>query len=572
LLPIQQESYLRVPSTTCADHIASALTQAGVRFVFGVPGGAIEPFFDALARSADADELQCVVARHEGAALAMAEGSVREGAALGVCCATTGPGALNMMSASASALMEQQPLLILTGQAPLAKLGQGPMQDSSCDAVDVVAAFKTVTKYSTLVSHPDQVIPKMLRALTIAQCAPCGPVHLSIPSDVLSALLPSGPMRWQAPRPPVHSASADDTEDVRSRLTAAKAPVVVLGELAEKAREEVRAFVEAWQIPVVAMAAGHRWFPTTHPLFQGVHGFAGHTQAAEVVRAADCVLVLGSLHREFCGGNAPYLHGPHVIVAADTCRDLTTNPAAGTYVCADIAHLLKSVGRPLEHRPPFTGVPFQAPRELDETSLKLSPIAALLGLHALLPLNSHVYLDAGNAWSWGLHYMPINEQVTRLVTSMGYGQMAWAIPTSIGAAFERQEDTGVIVCVTGDGSWLMSSHELTVAVQNRLKVVFVILNDAHLGMVYHGQRMTGARAIGHELPPIDFAAMARACGAAAKVVTRLEDLGRLPEMLETLTGPLVLDFRVDAEVVPPMRARVDQLRQASGRELSEVPA
>ena len=199
----------------------------------------------------------------------------------------------------------------------------------------------------------------------------------------------------------------------------------------------------------------------------------------------------------------------------------------------------------------------------------MSPVQALRAVWARLPRNTHVYLDAGNAWCWGLHYLPIDDRASRVMTSMGFGQMTWAISTAIGAALQRGP-AGAVLCVTGDGSWLMSSHELTVAVQHQLPVVFVVLNDAHLGMVYHGQRMTGAESIAHELPTVDFAAMAQACGALGLKVTDLRQLMELtPEDLFG-QGPVVLDVHVDPELVPPMRARVEQLREAAGREVAST--
>lgn len=551
---------------TVADQLMDLLLHAGVQEVFGVPGGAVEPYFDAIARAQDRGDVRCVIARHETAALTMAEGTVREGRPFGVCCATSGPGALNMMSAAASALLEQQPVLIITGQAPLAKFGQGPVQDSSCSAVDVVAALKAVTKYSTLVSHPGQLHAKLIQALTLAKAAPAGPVHLSIPSDVLSSAAVPGAMVGDLPKVSKVAASSEQLQRVAHRIDIAKRPVLLLGEEANESMGAILQLLEAYPLPVVTTAAGHQQFPTTHPCFVGVHGFAGHSPAVEVVRNADFVLMLGSHSRELCGGNALYLRKPHVVAVSASSDTLAQNLGAGVFVHSDIGELVTALKEKFQFalQPiKLPGFLMPEPPEHASTNL-LCPVRGLRELWKMLPEDTHVYLDAGNAWSWGIHYLDIGKNVSRMTTSMGFGQMAWAIPAAIGAALARKRQKGRTVCVTGDGSWLMSSHELTVAVQCQLPILFVVLNDAHLGMVYHGQRMTGACPIGHELPQVDFAAMAKACGARAHRVHSLEELVRLRASdLFDVAGPVLLDLCVDPEAVPPMRARVEQLRDVS---------
>ena len=169
-----------------ADLIVAYLNQLGVEYVFGVPGGAIEPLYDALARSMRKGGVRPVVARHETGAAFMADGYARNSGKLGVCCSTTGPGATNMITGVASAYENNVPMLVITAQTAISTFGKGAIQDSSCTGVNTVGLYQHCTRYNTLISHIDQFEHKLAAAIMSAMGSPAGPAHISIPRDVMA--------------------------------------------------------------------------------------------------------------------------------------------------------------------------------------------------------------------------------------------------------------------------------------------------------------------------------------------------------------------------------------------------
>ena len=556
------------PLPTLADRLVETLEELGVRAVFGIPGGVLEPFYDALARAERRGALTNVLVRHEAAAVSLAEGTVREGAPLGVCCATSGPGALNMLSAAASAHLERTPLLVITAQTALPKFGQGPLQDSSTDGIDTVAAFMLLSKYSSLVSHPQQLQPKLAKALRLALSPPMGVVHLSVPPDVFSATW-STPFELNIARPSPSPASEADMAEVTRRLHAAHSPLLLLGEDAISAQDEIRLLADCG-LPVVATAGGHQWFKSEHPRFKGVHGFAGHPLATQAVRESDCVIALGLHFRDFCIGSEACLRTAKVISVADNPATLASAPPAalpvlanlGQFASALVSDQLRARSKTLDTLPRFSTPNAPEPVSGDTAC----PVRTLRHLASALPQDSSLYIDAGNAWSWAFHYLPLAAPLRRFNSSLGFGQMGWALATAIGAAFQMKQARrgGRALALTGDGSWLMSGLELTVAVEHQLPVVFLVLNDACLGMVKFGQRLTGAEPAGHHVPAVNFSAIAAACGArSVRVPTTAHARSLDWAGLFADAGPLVVEILVDPETAPPMAQRIAQLKTAS---------
>lgn len=553
-----------------SDAILQVLRSVGARHVFGVPGGAVEPLSNAIARASRRGELSLVVSRHEAGAAFMADGYFRETGVLGVCFATSGPGATNLLTGAASAMLERTPMLFITGQPALPKLGRRALQDSSCAEVDIVLMFSAVTKYSSMVTHPEQLLAKLATALSLAHEHPRGPVHLSIPPDVLSAPLPLGRLPAAVlltGRLGTQTVFAESGSDLAATMQAAQRPLLLLGEFAEAAMGPLMDLLEVAPMPVVTSSAGKRWFPTTHPLYAGVFGFAGHHLAEEAVREADLVLAVGCGMRELCTNNwSAELMGAKLVQLGQTSIDLAAAPFAGMHCCGDlhatVERLARALGQARAGRPPETWFdrPFMQPKVDFPAGVLPLPSDVMARLAACLPRGTAVYVDAGNSWSWAIHYASIDERITRIQTAMGFGSMAWGIGAAVGAAFGARDSGTSIACITGDGAWMMSGLELTVAVEHRLPVVFVVLNDSGYGMVRHGQRMGGAEPIGHDLPSVDFALMARAAGArAVRVATRSELASLELESFAATHGPVVVEVLIDPEFSPPMATRVKSL-------------
>lgn len=584
-------------SQSCAppdlgDLIVSYLEELHIDYVFGVPGGAIEPFYNALARSARRGGIRPVVARHESGAAFMADGYARETGKLGVCCATTGPGATNLITGVASAFMDSVPLLVITAQTSLPQFGKRALQDSSCTAVDTVGMFRHCTRYNTLISHRGQLEGKLVAAIMAAHRG-SGPAHISIPSDILRE---PRRIRNGADRP----VAGDETlrqkfslidptavEKLRQALEKAKKVVIVIGGACGEAMEEILTFVENTGALLISGPEGKGWIDPWHPRYRGVYGFAGHESARQALfdEEVDLVLAVNTRLGEMllCGGEEKRLLNDKLVHIDGVAEHFTRSPMARLHVCGQPRAVFESLNRTLRQvrraaggatalksGPTIAGIPPHLTIEDDSTWLAadgpLKPQRVMVELATRFPENSRFLVDAGNSWAWATHYLH-PKSAGRYRIAMGFGSMTWAIGAAVGTALGCPGNP--VVCLTGDGSFLMSGQELSVAVTEKLPVIFILLNDRALGMVKHGQRLGGGEAIAFELPPVDFCGIARAMGARACRIASLDDLNRL-DVAEICAapGPTLLEIHIDPEETPPMGARMKAL---SGKTPGVVP-
>lgn len=563
-----------------ADLLIEHLEQIGVKYIFGVPGGAIEPLYNAMARSMRRGGLRPIVARHEAGAAFMADGYARETGKLGVCCSTTGPGATNLITGVASAYLDQIPLLVITAQTALHLFGKQTLQESSCTAVNTVAIFQSCTRYSSLVSHRGQLEGKLVSAIAATQGPPAGPAHLSIPMDVLAA-----PRRLRGHSFSAHLKSLlkpyeltdqNALGELLGELRTAKRVVLLLGVGCGSAIEQIMTFAELLQTPIITGPSGKRWVNHQHPFYRGVLGFAGHQSARETLLDCrnDLILAVGTRLGEMVFGgleeneevNAKLIH------IDENLENLSRSPLARLHVCGQLKTIFSTLNEQMqelwqqeypaakgetENCLPGDNIIFNEPKKCLSETIPLKPQRLMYELSLNLPEDARVFVDAGNSWAWATHYLQLRSS-GRYRVGMGYGSMAWAIGASVGGAIGSPG--APTICITGDGSFLMSGQELTVAVAEKLPVVFVILNDQVLGMVKHGQRLGGAEEIAFELPPVDFAQMARAMGASAETILSPADLVAL-DFAEICrrSGPTLLDVHIDAEEVPPMGSRMKTL-------------
>lgn len=575
------------------DLVIEFLERIGVEYIFGVPGGAIEPLYNAMARSARRGGLRPIVARHESGAAFMADGYARETGKLGVCCSTTGPGATNLITGVASAYAENTPMLVLTAQTSLHLFGRRTLQESSCTAVNTVAMFQSCTRFSTLVSHRGQLEGKLLAAIMAAQGPPAGPAHLSIPMDILNSprrLRPGEPVpRIDALLKQPELTDDQAIEALFAEVVKARRIVLIVGDGCGEAISHLMEFAELIDATIIACPSGKRWVDHVHPRFRGIIGYAGHAGAKAVLReGVDLVLAVGIRMIEMIFGNLErdFSLQEKFIHIDTTTEHFIRSPMARLHVCGALGPLFRNVntrlrkgsrsGFPLEREVmevpgeevshgkrsgardyPSPWITVDEPDKCYSDAVPLKPQRLMRELATRFPGRTRFFADAGNSWAWATHYLhPRSSGHYRV--GMGYGAMGWAIGASVGAAFGSPGTP--VVCITGDGSFLMSGQEITVAVAEGLPVIFVVLNDGVLGMVKHGQRLGDAESVAFELPPIDFAQMARAMGAHGQVIRTPQDLANLDiDAICRRPGPTLLDVRIDSEESPPMRARMKVL-------------
>ncbi len=603
------------------DLIVHYLQQIGVEYVFGVPGGAIEPLVNAIARGMRRGGPKLVVARHESGAAFMADGYARETGKLGVCFATTGPGATNMITGVAAAYHNRNPLLAITAQTRLETFGRGAMQESSDTAINTVGMFQYCTRYNSLVSHPKQLAPKLTAALLHAFREPRGAVHLSVPLDLMR-------MTQDRVAAPQLAELLAETEMLDSRGTAAfikdleqaRKVVFVIGEGTKGAVSLVLTLAQLLPAQVLVTPHAKGMVSPFHPCFRGVYGFAGHQSADQTLQdpEVDCVVAIGCSLGEWATGgwDERTLLNERLIHVDSNPAHFAGSPRARRHLSGSLDAIFKTVLANLAEA--STNKPASGPRHpsirptlqlvnytpkdslpncsLDEpnkyhsASSPIKPQRLMHELPRLLPTGTRFVADGVAAKAWATHYLHIPDRRSRerrfdsdrrgvmrqgdvtlrrqmgrrgefaglFRTSMEFSCMGWGIGHAVGAAFGS---LGVpVVCLTGDGSMLMNGQEITVALQHRLPVFFVVLNDSALGTIRHGQILGGAESIGWKLPEIDFVQLAGAMGIPGFRVDTPQDLSRIDwDDLWKRKSPALIDIRIDPDEVPPLKQRMKSL-------------
>ncbi len=579
---------------TLSDLIVSYLEKFGVEYVFSVPGGPLGPLYDAILRSERRGGLRAILTRHESGAAFMADGYARETGRIGVCCATTGPGATNLITGVAEAYADHIPLLVITAQTVLPFFSLGSFQESSPDGTDIVGMFKHCTRYNTLVSHPDQLEKKLAAALTTALKPPKGPAHLSVPIDVFRSpakgqiAFPNLHRLLAEPASAVDSASLDKLcQELYNVLSQNRQVVLLIGNDCGEATQEIMKFAELISATIVTTQRGKSWVNPYHPLYRGVFGFAGHKTArkALVDESAGLILAVGTNLNEWStGGWDTVLLNDKLVHIHNSMAEFARSPMARLHVCGTISTIFdelvsrietekREAKLPLEgamaeyeiltpsysHNSEKEESPYVPPQIevcapdscLEEnTSAFIKPQRLISEIVQRFPPETRFLIDNSNSVPWSIHYF-FHSRPQNYHLSIGFASLGWAIGASVGAALGAPDTP--VVCFTGDGCFLMSGQEITVAVAEQLPVIYVLLNDQSYGMIRHGHHLAGTEPVDFSIPPVDFCMMANAVGANAHTIRHPEDFELIDfQAVCRRNGPTLLDVHIDPEEVPPL--------------------
>jgi acetolactate synthase I/II/III large subunit len=571
---------------TLSDLIIGYLEQFGVEYVFSVPGSPLGPLYDALARSERRGGPRSLLTRHEAGSAFMADGYARETGRIGVCLSTTGPGATNLITGVACAYADQVPMLAITAQTPLPAFSRGSFQDSSADAVDIVGMLDHCTRYNSLVTHPDQLEKKLAAALTVAMQTPKGPAHLSIPVDILRASAGSNniefPNLYHLATDPVsivdNAAMERLCQELRNTLSQDRKVVLLIGHDCGGATEALTKFAELINASILTTPRGKPWINPYHPLARGVFGFAGHETARKVLADASVGLILAAgtdLSEWSTSGWDPVLMNDKLVHILNTTEWFARSPMARLHVYGTISAVfyqlaervkafipeiklatgmstesLEGCQKDLEYIPRHIKV--QAPEScrLKNSVLPLKPQRVIRELVQRFPDETRFVIDSGNSVPLSIHYF-FSRQPQNYHLSIGFASMAWAIGAAVGMALGSKNTP--VLCLTGDGCYLMSGQEITVAVEEGLPVIFVVLIDRAYGMIKHSLRLTSTEPAALAVPPIDFCQMAKAAGADAYSIRNPEDFGKLDyRAMCSRKGPTLLEIYIDPEEAPPL--------------------
>ena len=538
--------------------ICESLLREGVEVLFGHPGGAILPFYDALWSY---PQLRHVLVRHEQSAAHAADGYARMSGKPGVCVATSGPGATNLITGLMSAKGDSVPLVAITGQVARAAMGTEAFQE--CDICSIAAVC---TKRTYLVLSAADLARTISDAFRVAQEGRPGPVLIDVPRDVQLEEAEFEYTPWVAPQIPV---LPDDTltniQKAAGIINEAERPVIIAGHgiVQSKAFEELQTLAERTGVPVINTLLGLSGFPRNHPQSLGMLGMHGMYWCNMVVDQADVIIGLGMRFDDRVTGRvsgfAPHARIIHLdIEASQVGRTIPVEvPLVG-----DAKPVLQAL-LPLVHwvdRPEWAATVNRL-RE-DHPSLAIPASDALMPQQVLTQMNEMIQADenavvvtgVGQHQMWAAQYLFLN-QPNSFVTSGGLGVMGFEVPAALGAQLGRPGAT--VWSVAGDGGFQMTLQELITAVEEKLPVKFALFNNGYLGMVRQWQEMFFD---GHikdvPLPGPDYVKLADAYGIPALRVEHQEDVANALQEAKAYDGPFLIEFVVEREtnvypMVPP---------------------
>ena len=536
---------------TGAEILCESLTKLGVRHIFGYPGGAILPVYDALGKS----KLHHVLVRHEQGATHMADGYARASGGVGVAMATSGPGATNMVTGIATAMLDSSPVVCITGQVSSKLLGSDAFQE-----IDITGITMPITKHNVVVSRAEDIARTVREAFVIANSGRPGPVLVDITKDAQQA---SCDFNWDASTPQLppkrQRVNYDQAEFERAvdLLNNAKRPLILAGHgiMVSGAMRVFDQFVHAGNLPVAMTLLGIGCFPANDPLNLGMMGMHGEAWVNHAIQEADLLIAVGMRFDDRVTGDLrTYAKEARKIHIEIDRSEINKNVKVDAALIGDAREVLEQLLPRLEHRE--RGDWLRHIRELKGDSA----VRDIQGL----PDNGHLYAahvindlwketrgeaivvtDVGQHQMWEAQYYHHN-QPRSLVTSGGLGTMGFALPAAIGAKFAKPDsDVWVVV---GDGGFQMTMCELATIVQEKIKINIAIINNGFLGMVRQWQEFFyDKRYVATPLVAPDFAALANAFGIRGERITSRTDVIPTIRSARESSESVLIDFRVEQE-------------------------
>jgi len=545
---------------TGAQILWECLEREGVTDVFGYPGGAILPAYDALKHS----KIHHILVRHEQGATHMADGYARASGRVGVAVATSGPGATNMVTGIATAMMDSSPIVCVTGQVGSKLIGSDAFQET-----DITGITLPITKHNYLVTRADDLARTMREAFYVAASGRPGPVLVDITKDAQQG---SCEFDWEKAKPqlpgyrPDLSPAAKEFAQALELIHHSKRPLILAGHgvIVSGAMDELRELADRAGIPVALTLLGLGAFPASHPLNLGMMGMHGEAWVNHTIQEADLLIALGMRFDDRVTGNlktyAPNAKKIHVEIDP---AEINKNVKVDVPLVGDLRQVLRGL---------LPGIERVDRAEWLDSIDRLKGDSAVRDIQNL-PDNGHLYAahvindlwhqtqdadtivvtDVGQHQMWEAQYYK-HERVRSLITSGGLGTMGFALPAAVGAKVARPD--AEVWAIVGDGGFQMTMAELATIVQEKLNVNIAIINNGYLGMVRQWQEFFYDR--NYEATPLlspDFVKLADAFGIRAQAVKHRSEVVPAVQAARRHDGPVLLDFQVEQEdTVYPMVA------------------
>ena len=555
------------PMLSGADITCRCLEAEGVTTVFGYPGGAVIPLYDALPRS----DLHHVLVRFEQWAALAADGYARATGQVGVCIATSGPGATNLVTALANAQLDSIPVVAITGQVSQPMIGRDAFQE-----VDITGITLPITKHNYLVQRVEDIAPTIKEAFYLARSGRPGPVLVDIPKNVFIASAPFvypdsvGRRSYQ----PNFAPNMRQIRLAADLINVAKKPLIMAGHgiMLSRGTEEFAAFAERSGIPIIFTLLGLGCFPEDHPLALGMMGMHGHKHVNAALEACDLLVNIGARFDDRATGRiagfAPNASVVHVdIDPAEIGKNVKTDvPVVGD--ARDALRLLTPEIEARQHHAWQAWIEsqrnFVLEAALENRPEWPEPYTIIKAIAEASRGEAIVTTDVGQHQMWTAQHYGFNYP-DRWITSGGLGTMGFGLPSAIGAKMGRPELE--VWCVVGDGGFQMSLVELATAAQEKLDINIAIVNNGYLGMVRQWQDMFHQKNYSEvEISGPDFVKLAEAYGVTGIRVRTDAEIRPAIERARSIQGPVVIDFVIEPEanvypIVPPGASNSEMLHQ-----------
>ncbi len=563
---------------TGAEILVRYLENEGVKYVFGLPGGHLLTFYDALRQSS----ITSILAKHEGGAAYMAAGHALAGGGLGVCCGTVGPGTTNLVSGVAAAYMASLPMLVLTAQVGTSSIGKGALQEAAGEGrtFSQTQLLSSVTKYSTMVTHASKLPETLRRALRIATSGRPGPVHLDLPADTQRDPVEDEIVGVDQYRPVLTTRPIEaDLRHAAELLLASKKPGMLIGAGGRKgsAPADVLRLAELLACPVSTTLPGKGTIPEDHPLALGCVGLYGTRAANSYLRSGlDVLLVVGSSLHEFSTHVwDPALQPTNALIQVDIDPgEIGKNYPVGVGLLGDAAVVMEALVDQVQslktgERQPAEGfADFKARLEyfseptMTSTDVPLKPQRVMAELQEALPEDALVFTDIGNSVTW-VERCLIARRPDMTMSLSGLAAMGSGVAACIGGKLATPDRPTMVVC--GDGDFQTHGMEVMTAVSHKIPVVWLILQNDMLAMVRDVQTMVyKGRYIASEFIAPDFVKLAESFGALG---LKAEKPGEVAEAMRTAIAsdrPAMVCVPIDPNEMPPAKARMMAIARSFG--------
>jgi acetolactate synthase I/II/III large subunit len=566
--------------------LCRALLEEGVEILFGYPGGAIMPFYHALP---DYPGLRHVLVRHEQAAAHAADGYARASGGPGICVATSGPGATNLVTGLATAHMDSTPVVAITGQVPRSMMGRDAFQET-----DIIGITQPITKHNVLVEDASELAAAVHQAFEIACEGRPGPVLIDVPKDVQvqkaewheRAGVTREAGRWAAPRP-AHSRGAAHPPASRVTPTAAAAdliaqaqrPLIMVGHgvILSGAYTELRALAERTGIPVITTLLGISAFPESHPLHLGMPGMHGEVHVNRAIQQADLIIGVGLRFDDRVTGNLAGFARQAQVIHIDLDRsEIGKNVPATVALVGDAREILcalldRVASRNCESwQAQIAG--FVRPR-VESFRGGLTPEGILGAIDQASGGRCTVVSDVGQHQMWVAKLFPYQRPNTH-ITSGGLGTMGFAVPAAMGVALARPEEA--VWAISGDGGFQMNMQEIATMVQEGIAVKMAVFNNGYLGMVRQWQQFFHGRR--YSATPIwspDYVRLAEAYGIPGRRIESGDAVEAAVQDALSRPGPVLLEFAIEQEanvfpMIPPGASLSEPIESDAASQLASA--